>query len=315
MQQVGGVGLGQPPDVDAEGRLHHHADHRAQVGVPDEQVVHLLRVFAPRLGRPGLGHLSAFHSLRAEGQFAQGGAQQVVPQPPLDPYGLQMRVLCVEGFQGGDVALVRGTVRTEVIGDAFPVGYDVFQRHQRGIPQPFVQRQPPVRLLQREGVGPRRTRRAGPGPAQQPAPPVGEDAHAHPPLRRRLRQVVVQLPHVIGVGFAAGGGADPPLELDEGVQRGQVNGAPAAIRGRVLLDHLLRLGQAGEDQEIANGGGDVGLGIVALVPFQDGGGSAGKLWVVDVQVRSHVPDSSSGKALASEALSEAGFAGFKDYQD
>ena len=320
LEQVGGVGLGQPPDVDAEGRLHHHADHCAQVGVPHEQVVHLLRVLAPRPGRLCLGHLclghdSALHSLGAEGQFAQGGAQQVVPQPPLDPYGLQFRVLCVERFQGGDVALVRGTVGTEVLGDALPVGHDVFQRHQRGVPQPFVQRQPPLRLVQGEGVGPRQTRVAGPGPAQQPAPAVGEDAHADPSLRRRLRQVVVQLPHVIGVGFAAGGGADAPLELDEGVQGGQVNGAPAAVRGRVLLDHLLGLGQAGADQEIADGRGDVGLRLVALVPFQDGGGGAGKLWVVDVQVRGHGTDSSSGKASASEALSEAGFAGLKDYQD
>ena len=51
LEQVGGVGLGQAANVDAEGSLHHHADDGAQVGVADEQVVHLLIAVYPAASR------------------------------------------------------------------------------------------------------------------------------------------------------------------------------------------------------------------------------------------------------------------------
>ena len=51
VEEVGGVGLGQLVDVAAEGCLHHHANDGGQVGMADEQIVHLGG--ARRLSRPG----------------------------------------------------------------------------------------------------------------------------------------------------------------------------------------------------------------------------------------------------------------------
>ena len=74
VEEVGGVGLGQLVDVAAEGRLHHHANDGGQVGMADEQVVHL----------GGIG-----------GYFAQGGREQVLPQLPLDLDGVVAGVVLV----------------------------------------------------------------------------------------------------------------------------------------------------------------------------------------------------------------------------
>ena len=200
LEQVGGVGLGQAADVDAEGGLHHHADDGAEVGVADEQVVHLFRADAD-LSQPRLRLVA--QPLRGVGDFAQGGAQQVVPQPPLDPDGLQLRVLLVEGLEGGDVPLVGGAARSEVLGDSLSVGPYVLQGYQGRVPQPLVEGKPSVRVLQGEGVGAGQTGLACSGPAQKPPLAVGEDAHADPALRRRLSQVVVQLLDVLRVGSAA----------------------------------------------------------------------------------------------------------------
>ena len=145
----------------------------------DIQVVHFLRVvgeladdFAHRVSYP----------LRAVGDFAQGGTPQVIPQLSLDPDGLQFRVLLVEGFQGGDVSLVGGAAEAEVPGDPLSIETDSIQGYQGGIPQPLVECEPAVRLLQREGVWQDRPDRPGVGPAQQPPLAVGEDAHANPAL-------------------------------------------------------------------------------------------------------------------------------------
>ena len=134
LEQVGGVVGGQLADVDTEGGLHHHADDGAQVGVADEQVVHLLRADANL--RQSRARLVA-HPLRAVGDFAQGGAQQVIPQPPLDPDGLQSRVLLVEGLEGGDVAQVGGAARAEMPTDSLSIGTDALQGYQGRIPQPL----------------------------------------------------------------------------------------------------------------------------------------------------------------------------------
>ena len=83
----------------------------------DEQVVHFLCI--------GVAHIVS-HSFRRVGDLAQGGAQQVIPQLPLDPDGLQPGVLLVQGLQCRDVPLVGGAVRAEVLRDAFLVRADVF---------------------------------------------------------------------------------------------------------------------------------------------------------------------------------------------
>ena len=130
LEQIGRVRLGQAANVDAEGGCNHHPDDGAQVGVANEQVVHLLPADAD-LGQSRL-RLGA-HPLRGVGDFAQGNTQQVIPQAPLDPDGLHLPVLFVEGFQGGDVALVGGAAGAEVLGDSFPIGSDAFQSHKGGI--------------------------------------------------------------------------------------------------------------------------------------------------------------------------------------
>ena len=119
-------------------------------------------------------------------------------------------------------------------------------------------------------------------------PAVGQDAHADAALFLGLGQVVVELVDVVGVGVEAAGGADPALGLDEGVEGGEVDGAAGALRGRVLLDDLVAPGQAGGDEEVAHGAGDVGLGFAEVVPPEElcGGLLAGG--VVVVQVVSHL---------------------------
>ena len=74
MKQVGGIGLGQPVDITAEGRLHHHADDGGQVGMTDEQVIQLSG---------------------SAGDFAQGRCEQVLPKLPLDLDGAGTGVLVV----------------------------------------------------------------------------------------------------------------------------------------------------------------------------------------------------------------------------
>ena len=140
-------------------------------------------------------------------------------------------------------------------------------------------------VVQGEGVGRRGPDGPGVGPAQQPVPAVGQDAHADAALPLRLGQVVVELLYVLGVGVEAAGGAYPALGLDEGVEGGQVDGAAGALGGRVLLDDLIAPGEAGGDEEIADGAGDVRLGLAQVVAPQHLGGGRGACGVVVVQVR------------------------------
>ena len=113
---------------------------------------------------------------------------------------------------------------------------------------------------------------------------VGKDAHADAALPLGLLQVVVELPDVLGVGLEAGGGADPALDLYEGIEGGEVDGAVGAQRGRVLLVDLVAVDEAGADQEVAHGGGDVGLELAGVVPteYLRGGLGAGGVVGVDV---------------------------------
>ena len=46
----------------------------------------------------------------------------------------------------------------------------------------------------------------------EPVLAVGEDAHAHAALLFRLRQVVISLVNVLGIGVEAARGADPAFE-------------------------------------------------------------------------------------------------------
>ena len=101
VEEVGGVGFRQPVDVDAEGGLHDHADDGGEVGVADEQVVHLVG---------GAGH------------FAEGGGEEVLPKLGLDADGVGVLVLPVEGGEAGYVTLVVGAVGAEVGGDGLAGG-------------------------------------------------------------------------------------------------------------------------------------------------------------------------------------------------
>ena len=219
------------------------------------------------------------HPLSAVGDFAQGSAQQVVPQPPLDADGLRVGVGLVEGFQRGDVPLVGGTVRPEMLGNSVPIRGNVFQGHQSGIAEPFEQGQPSIRIVQGEKVGLGQPYLSGSRPAQQPPFAVGEDAHAYSPLGCRFGQVVVNLIDVGGIGFASAGGAYPALELDEGVQGCQIDGPAGGVRGRVFLDNFFAPGQAGQDEKVPDCASDVCLGLGVSMPPQNFPGGLGILGV------------------------------------
>ena len=174
------------------------------------------------------------------------------------------------------------------------VGGDAFQGEEGVVAQPFVERQPLLRGFQGEVVGADGAGRAGAGPAQQPALAVGEHAHTDALAGGfGLLQVAVQLGDIFGVGGAAvaggAGSSDAPLELDEGVQGGEVHGLAAGAGGRVFLDDGVGMGQAGEGEEVADGAGDVGFGGEVVVAGEDGPGGGLVAGVVDVQVRGHTP--------------------------
>ena len=59
---------------------------------------------------------------------------------------------------------------------------------------------------------------------------VGQDSHSHPALLGGLGQVVVDLLDVSGVGLSGAGGAQPALELHEGVQGGEVDRPPGGVQ-------------------------------------------------------------------------------------
>ena len=118
-------------------------------------------------------------------------------------------------------------------------------------------------------------------------PAVGQDAHADSALLFGLREVVVELFDVLRVGVESAGGADPALELDEGVESGEVHGAARTLGGRVLLDDLAWRCQSGGDQEVADGAGDVRFGLGVVVPPEYLGGRVGVAGVVVVYVDRH----------------------------
>ena len=92
---------------------------------------------------------------------------------------------------------------------------------------------------------------------------------------------------VFGVGVEAAGGADAALELDEGVEGGEVDGAAAAQGGWVFFDDVLGFYEAGDGEEVTDGGGDVGLGLAFVVASQDFGCGGFAVGVVGVDVEGH----------------------------
>ena len=92
---------------------------------------------------------------------------------------------------------------------------------------------------------------------------------------------------VLGVGVEAARGADPALELDERVEGGEVHGAARAFGGRVFLDYLLVLYEAGDGQEVADRAGDVGLGLALVVPAENLGCGLLVPGIVCVDVHRH----------------------------
>ena len=155
------------------------------------------------------------------------------------------------------------------------------------VAQPFVQDEPAVGILQCEGVRRYRIGLSGAGPAQQPVLAVGQDAHAHAAFLFRLRQVIVELLDVPGIGVEAAGGTDPAFELDERVEGGEVHGAAGTFGRRVFLDDLLVFHEAGDGQEVAHRGGDVGLGLALVVAAQDFGCGLLVPGIVCVDVQRH----------------------------
>ena len=125
------------------------------------------------------------------------------------------------------------------------------------------------------------------GPAQQPVLAVGQDAHAHAALLLRLRQIIVELVDVLGVGVEAARGADPSLELDERVEGGEVHGAARTLGGWVFLVYLLVFHEAGDGEEIADRAGDVGLGLALVVAAGDLGCGVLVPGIVCVDVHRH----------------------------
>ena len=150
------------------------------------------------------------------------------------------------------------------------------------VAEPLEEGDPAVGVFQRKGIGHCRPDWTGVWPAQQPLPAVREDAHAHAALLLRLLQVVVELLDVLSVRVEAPRGADPALELDKGVEGGQVDGTAGALRGWVLLDDVITPDESCHDEEISDRAGDVRLGLASVVPSQNLGGSLSVTGVVVV---------------------------------
>ena len=264
LQQVVRVGFRHLPDVNAERRLHRQAHRQAQIGMADKQVVQF-----------GGG----------VGDFAQGGGEQILPQPAFYPDGFRVGGAGVKVGQGLEVAPAGGAVRPQVALYVGAAGRQPFQGEQGVVPQPFVQQQPLFRRFQRKVVRRDGAGGAGAGPAQQPVAAVGQHAHPHPfAVGLGLLQVAVQLGDVFRVGFGGAGSADAPLEFDKGIQRREVDGLAAAVGGRVFLYDGVRLGQPGQRQEIPHRAGDVRLRLKVGVAEQDGPRGRRKAPVVNVQM-------------------------------
>ena len=92
---------------------------------------------------------------------------------------------------------------------------------------------------------------------------------------------------VLGVGVEAARGADPALELDKRVEGGEVHGAARTLGGRVFLDYLLALNEAGDGQEITDRAGDVGLGLALVVAAENLGCGLLVPGIVCVDVQRH----------------------------
>ena len=204
--------------------------------------------------------------------FTQRGPQQVVPQPPLHPHRLARRVPVIQRPQAGNVLVVVRIAEAEVLFDALPVAErNVLTRDERPVPQPLVQAYPAaVPLVQREAKRRCRLDRASAGPAQQPILAVGQNAHARAfagPLG--LSEVVVNLLDVTLGGTEPGPRANPPLDLDERIQRRQVHRPPRCLRWRVLLDDLVRPRQPRTDQEVPHRARDVRFRLGILMPPQN----------------------------------------------
>ena len=102
-----------------------------------------------------------------------------------------------------------------------------------------------------------------------------------------MRQVVVYLLDELWVRVEASGGPKPALELYKGIQRREVNGAARSLGRRILLHHLIGLDQPRDDEKVPHRGGDVGLGLAAVVSSQDFGGGLGVFGVVVVYLFRH----------------------------
>ena len=168
--------------------------------------------------------------------------------------------------------LVGCAVGTEVGGDGLAGGGLVFDDGEGVVAEPFEELEPTVGVVEGEGVGQGGLDGAGVGKAEEPVLAVGEDALAKFAVSVGLLEVVVELVDVVGVGFEAAAGADSALELDEGVEGGEVDGAAGALGRGVLLDYLVGSDQAGGDEEVADGAGDVRLRFVVFVAAENLGG-------------------------------------------
>ena len=185
------------------------------------------------------------------------------------------------------VTLVGAAVGAEVGGDGLAGGGLVFDDGEGVVAEPLEELEPAVGVVEGEGVGEGGLDGAGVGPAEEPVLAVGEDAHTDAPAPVGLLEVVVELVDVVGVGFEAAVGADSALELDEGVEGGEVDGAAGTESRGVFFDHVVGSDKAGGNEEVADGGGDVRLRFVVFVASKNLGGGVPDVGVVVVYVWRH----------------------------
>ena len=267
LEQVPGVDCRKAGDVDSEGCLNDHAEDHRQVGVADEQVVDVF----------GL----------ADG-LTERRPEQVAPEFHLHADGLRVLVPGVQFAEAGYVPAVARAIEAEMRFRVPPVQGDVVQRLEGLVAQPFVKRHPAVGIFEGEGVGIVRVHRTRAGPPEQPVFPVGQDTHVIPPiLSLRLFEIAVQLFDVPRVGVEARARSNPALDLDEGIERGEVDRRARAQSGGALLHDLVALDEIREDEEVTYGAGYVGLGLVPVVPPEDAPGGFRVALVVEVKMLAH----------------------------
>ena len=155
------------------------------------------------------------------------------------------RLAYAEVLQGQTA--IQEAVRAEPLLYSLPGGDPVILYGKSVIAKPLVESDPAILGIQCEGVRRGYLCRPCAGPAQQPVLAVGQDAHTNPALRLRLRQILVELLHVRGIGAGTATvaiwptrGSAPHLpEVANLLRKGEPLEVPE------LLEHLCAVGLLG----------------------------------------------------------------------